>query len=263
MLQESKHGIRSWMIRFWWVLRHRLWHLSVWQLFYLLVISMFRPGLYDKAVHGDTDVVIEGFPRSANTFLVHALELAVNGNIKIAHHLHDPCQIRCAVHRQIPCFVIVRDPLDAVVSWKLKAPYMDTELMLRIYGTFYRYAIRFEQSIIFLHYSDVVSHPKAVVSEILRRSVLDMHIDLATVTEARVFQSIDERKRARKEIPGQSFDLSVARPSEAKEKLKCILRDEIADNETKLLSELMTLYENLTLRCLNIQQKPINNIRNI
>ncbi len=263
MLQESKHGIRSWMIHFWWVLRHRLWHLSVWQLFYLFVISIFRPGLYDKAVHDDTDVVIEGFPRSANTFLVHALELAVNGNIRIAHHLHDPCQIRCAVRRRIPCFVIVRDPLDAVVSWKLKAPYMDAELMLRVYVTFYRYAIQFEQSVFFLHYSDVVSCPTAVISEIMQRNVLKIHFDLTTITEAQIFHSIDERKRTRNEMLDNSFDLSVARPSEAKEKFKHALRHDIAEHETDQLSEATELYKRLKLLCINIRQESINNIGGI
>lgn len=84
MLRENKQSLRVWMVNFRWALKHRLWHFFVWQWFYLRSISIFRPGLYENAVHEDTDVVIEGFPRSANTFLVHALELVVNDNMRIA-----------------------------------------------------------------------------------------------------------------------------------------------------------------------------------
>lgn len=263
MLRENKQSLRVWMVNFRWALRHRLWHFSVWQWFYLRAISIFRLGLYENAVHEDTDVVIEGFPRSANTFLVHALELAVNDNMRIAHHLHDPCQIKCAVRNRVPCFVIVRDPLDAAVSWKLKEPFLDTGLMLQIYGAFYRYVIRFEQSVVFLRYSDVILHTAAVIFEIVQRCAPNKYADLTAITEERVFHSIDERKHARKEIPGKNFELSVARPSETKEQLKQTLRDDVAKNHSRLLSEISVLYEDLTLRCLNIQQKPSKNIRSI
>src|SRR5262245_54574684 len=44
-------------------------------------------------VFRDTDAVIEGFPRSANTFAAAAFALAQTTPVRLAHHLHVPSQI--------------------------------------------------------------------------------------------------------------------------------------------------------------------------
>jgi hypothetical protein len=44
-------------------------------------------------VQRDTDIVIEGFGGSANSFSLHAFELAQNTHVYIAHHLHAAAQI--------------------------------------------------------------------------------------------------------------------------------------------------------------------------
>ena len=63
----------------------------------------------------DTQICIEGFPRSGNTYSVSAFKLA-NKGIKISHHLHVPAQVLLAVQYQIPTIVVIRNPLDAVTS---------------------------------------------------------------------------------------------------------------------------------------------------
>jgi hypothetical protein len=43
-----------------------------------------------------TQLVIEGFPRSGNTFAVVAFEQAQRQSVRIAHHLHAPAQVMLA-----------------------------------------------------------------------------------------------------------------------------------------------------------------------
>ena len=253
MFQKWKQNLRYSWINLWWALRLRLWHLSAWQFAYLYALSFLRPDLYEKSVHSDTDVVIEGFPRSANTFLVHAFEMAVSGKLKVAHHFHDPCQIGLAIRSQIPCFVIIRNPLDAIVSWKLKAPNIDVRLMLRIYDSFYRYAFEKEQ-VIFLRYSDVVGYTPKIVRAILQHSEPSLQADLASLTEERIFHSIDNHKRAREGKHSGNFDLTVARPTKEKEDLKRTLRSDISTQEKVLLSEVSLFYKNILSRCLDLEQ---------
>lgn len=64
----------------------------------------------------DTQIVIDGFPRSANTFAVESF-LAVNQGFSVAHHLHDRHRIRRAVKRGIPVILIVRHPDGCVNSF--------------------------------------------------------------------------------------------------------------------------------------------------
>lgn len=51
-------------------------------------IQRLRPQRRDLVVARDTEIVIEGYPRSANTFAVAAFLLAQGRPVKIAHHLH-------------------------------------------------------------------------------------------------------------------------------------------------------------------------------
>jgi len=69
-----------------------------------------------RAVDRATELVIEGFARSGNTFAVAAFSLAQPRPVRLAHHLHAPAQVLLAARMGIPCIVLVRDPVDAVAS---------------------------------------------------------------------------------------------------------------------------------------------------
>jgi hypothetical protein len=52
-----------------------------------------------------TEIVIEGYPRSGNTFAVVAFRLAQGREIEIAHHLHAAAQIKRAARLDVPAFI--------------------------------------------------------------------------------------------------------------------------------------------------------------
>lgn len=62
-----------------------------------------------------TDIVIEGFPRTGNTFAVVAFKNVQDRNYQIAHHLHIISQVKKAVSNNVPVIVLVRNPVD---TWK-------------------------------------------------------------------------------------------------------------------------------------------------
>ena len=57
--------------------------------------GLYRLARKDQArvVTPDTQLVIEGFPRSANTFARVAFNAAQSGRVRIAHGLHVPAQV--------------------------------------------------------------------------------------------------------------------------------------------------------------------------
>ena len=71
-----------------------------------------RERILDKG----TDIVIEGYPRSANTFAYEAFKRS-NPGLRVAHHVHSVAQVLEAERLGVPCIVLVRDPRDAVPSW--------------------------------------------------------------------------------------------------------------------------------------------------
>lgn len=86
-----------------------------------------RPGLYfpvfrnrggydDLLVQESTDICIEGFPRSANSFAAGAFEHAQANEVKIAHHTHVAANAMQACNLGVPTIVLIRNPVDAVIS---------------------------------------------------------------------------------------------------------------------------------------------------
>lgn len=75
-----------------------------------------RSAFDDLLVTPSTDLCIEGFPRSGNSFAVGAVKHAQSQPIQIAHHTHVPANAIQACEWGIPTLVLIRNPYDAVVS---------------------------------------------------------------------------------------------------------------------------------------------------
>ena len=60
---------------------------------YLRFARRKYPGPSPEVIGADTELVIEGYTRSASTFAVYALQLAQERPVRLAHHLHAPAQL--------------------------------------------------------------------------------------------------------------------------------------------------------------------------
>lgn len=80
-----------------------------------------------RLVSPRTDIVIEGFPRCANSFAVRAFRMDNDpeGEMRIATHFHSPAQVSLGVQWGIPALVLTRPPDDAVVSFPALAMQLD------------------------------------------------------------------------------------------------------------------------------------------
>lgn len=63
-----------------------------------------------------TELVIDGYFRSANTFAVYAFQLGQDRPVRLAHHLHAPAQLLAAARRGLPALLLIREPRDAILS---------------------------------------------------------------------------------------------------------------------------------------------------
>lgn len=86
-----------------------------------------RPSLYyaarratgtfdDLCVRRDTELVVEGFPRSANSTTVYGILDRQTRRVRIAHHKHHAAQLIMAVRWGIPAMALIRPPREAVVG---------------------------------------------------------------------------------------------------------------------------------------------------
>jgi hypothetical protein len=89
-----------------------------------------------RVVTPDTQLVMEGFPRSANSFARVAFNRAQKEKVRIANGLHVPAQVIRASRWQIPTLVLIREPKDAVLSFAIRDP-ISVEQAVRYYLAFY------------------------------------------------------------------------------------------------------------------------------
>lgn len=74
-------------------------------------------GTFDElCITSDTDLVIEGYPRSANSTTVHGFLDRQPEPVKVAHHKHHAAQLLRAVERGLPAVMLIREPVVASLS---------------------------------------------------------------------------------------------------------------------------------------------------
>jgi hypothetical protein len=95
----------------------------------------------DESIGRGTDIVIDGFPRCANTFAAIAFQLAQREPVRIAHHLHAPAHLGAAVHAGVPTIVLVREPIAAVSSEVIRERPVRVDTVLSAYGRFYEHVL--------------------------------------------------------------------------------------------------------------------------
>jgi hypothetical protein len=69
-----------------------------------------------EVLSDQTEFVIDGYFRSANTFSVHAFQMSQERPVRLAHHLHAPAQLIVAARRKIPVLLLLRKPEGAILS---------------------------------------------------------------------------------------------------------------------------------------------------
>jgi hypothetical protein len=123
----------------------------------------------DRRVGPGTDVCIDGYPRSGNTWTVRAFR-SWNPEASVAHHMHVPGQIRAAVRLGVPTAVVVRAPRDVVVSlivWTEGR--LPPRAALWSYSWFHRQLLGLTDGIVVCRFADVVDDPGRAVSALNAR----------------------------------------------------------------------------------------------
>lgn len=150
-----------------------------------------------RAVRRDTQLVIEGFPRSANTFAEVAFRLAQPDAVRTADHLHVSGQLARAVEYGIPSCVLVREPADAVRSLVIKYPHIRPVDALRSYRRFYEQSLRYTEHMVVATFDQVTCDFGAVTARINRRFGSNFAcFDHCESNVERVFQRLAERDSA-------------------------------------------------------------------
>ena len=114
------------------------------------------------------DIVISGFPRSANTYTVRSF-LDLNPGITIAHHEHSIREMRYGIERALPVLVLVRSPLDAIASYLEFNPRGTVGQAIEYYARYYRAALQGREALVVSDFDTVTQRTNEAINAVNAR----------------------------------------------------------------------------------------------
>ena len=123
----------------------------------------------DAVVSQATELVIDGFTRSASTFAVVAFQLAQGRPVRVGHHLHAPGQVIRAAQLGVPVLLTLRPPEDTVLSLVVREPYVTIPQGLRAYARFHERLLGYRDAMVVADFPEVTEHLDRAIARVNAR----------------------------------------------------------------------------------------------
>jgi hypothetical protein len=209
-----------------------------------------------RAVTPDKQVVIEGFPRSGNSFARRAFIMAQDETFdktRIAHHLHVPAQVVRAAQWRIPTLVLIRKPKDAVLSFAVWDP-ISVDQALRYYVSFYETAEKYRDAYVLGLFEEVTEDFGQVIKRL--NDKFGTKFSVFRHDEENVSKLFaDMEAYARKKFGETLWESKVHRPSAVKQRIKDEIEYDLENpKRKKLIARADAVYDRLT----NPTRKPVS-----
>lgn len=204
-------------------------------------VSLVRPRQRALMAKSTTEIVIDGFPRSANTYFVSLFEIAQRRPIEIAHHLHESYQIRFAEQRRLPCVLLIRRPADAIASAVLRHRRSDMGALIRNYVRFYRNALACHDRAVIAPFEIVTADANQIIAA-LNRSYGTGFLQLPPSELAQVRKAVEQKDKVA--FGTETLDETrAAAPSERKRSLGRAIKDRLTSEHARPLQEANEVFE--------------------
>lgn len=210
--------------------------------FYLNLLKIKRRNHWSKEwiVAKDSNITIEGYQRSANSYFFDAFRTIQTNELKIATHVHAPSQIQKSVQLGLPTIVMIRNPLDAARSLKAlecQCNPQQMEQLLKIplsrylenYAFFYKNILPIKDRFVIAHFTEVVETIRPTIDR--TNQMFETHF---------VSRELTQKEKERIFKKGGTH-LS---PDTDRDKVKAAISEETKIKKTQLaLEQALTIYE--------------------
>lgn len=198
-----------------------------------------------QVVNDDTQILIEGWPRSGNTFAEQAFRMSQPMPVRLAHHFHAPAQVIAAVRRGLPTLVLVRNPVDSVCSFVIRETAVTLTQALRSWLRFHEGIMDFRHDYIIGTFDQVTTDFGKVIQRVNTHFGTGFGIfDHTPENAQRCFGIIEANNKARFGN-GTIVETGIARPSPVREAQKNYLQNELkAKSLQPLLNRARQVHEN-------------------
>jgi phosphatidylglycerophosphatase C len=194
----------------------------------------------------ETDVVIEGYQSSGNTFARKAMAHA-NPHIRIASHSHSWAHVAHGLRLGKPVVVLLRNPLDAVASHAVRMRLEDLDRELRRYRYYYRRVSRLSESVVLAPFDVTTTRFSDVISQVNARfnTRFNLFDDDDPVAVAKVFEEMEQDAFSEPaELDSRIW--SIARPSAERAEATREMRAQLTSEQLRpALARCEAVYEEL------------------
>jgi len=199
-----------------------------------------------QVVSEKTDIVIEGFPRSGNSFAVVSLKRSQNKPISVASHLHVAAQLVRAKRLNKPLVLLIREPLAAVSSLVIRDP-VGINLALRYYIQYYRSALKAIDYPVVVEFSEMIQCYPRVIQSVNDKFGTSFQLPHSSDAWTQgIFEAIDSNYK--RVTSGQDVDLATSSPNTKKEPHKQLIEKTIKDRHPELLAQACEIYHSVLNR---------------
>lgn len=211
-------------------------------------ISKLTAELAEKVPSGricgrKTDLVIEGYPRSGNTFTVDMIRILQKTppRIKLAHHSHSASNVRLGILLEKPVLIPLRQPIDAIVSLSIfSGRPLDT--CAARYARFHRWVERHKKSVIIASFETITNDFNRVIDRL--NALPGIAIPRSTDLEADAKLALEAARARSVKTHGSKAEDRVSAPSAARTETKAQLIAE-AEEVLEKRPEIRALYSSL------------------
>ena len=151
-----------------------------------------------RALNSRTDIVIDAFPRSGNSFATVAFQTAQTRKVAVAHHFHAAASILYAAQRSIPALTFIRNPDDACVSFALFRRTADLKSVFQEYLAFYELILPVRKKLVVARFETVIRDFGAVVHKLNEVYGTDFTPFLHTPENAASIEAILSKRTTRR-----------------------------------------------------------------
>lgn len=201
-----------------------------------------------RVVEPGDDAVIEGYPRSANTFATDAFMASQGRPVKLGKHFHSPAQFQLARRYGVPAMLLLREPVSAALSWVIfNERELDPEKTLRFYVAFHRPLLKITDSFVVAPFEEVTKNFGSAVERLNDRFGTGFRtFSHDEEAERGLFEAMEARLRKRERERGEDLTLRMNFPHAEKEKKRKQLAEIFEDSKLDSLKrEARDQYERL------------------
>lgn len=181
----------------------------------------------------DYDLLIEGYPRSANTWTSMYWEVT-QPHLRILHHCHVPPPVIQAVRLKKPVILLIREPFEAALSYAYLRGNENIVRKLQYYIDYHRTLWPVASSLNIVPFEKTVDSPDAIVKQLAGR--LPVTLDVTTLSQDSLNEA-SRRVRTLSTVQDRVDERYLGLPCEPRRVWKQAKKEELQDVSRSALAE--------------------------